>query len=49
MSFEENRVLYIKVFFWQNDQYKKKNRLAKSNLSCQPKEQGGLGILNLEL
>jgi hypothetical protein len=36
-------------FFWQNDEHKKKYRLAKWNILCQPKEQGGLGIQNLDL
>ena len=36
-------------FFWQTDEYKRKNRLAKWDILCQPKDQGGLGIHNLEL
>ena len=36
-------------FFWQSDEHKKKYRLAKWDILCQPKEQGGLGIHNLEL
>jgi hypothetical protein len=36
-------------FFWQNDEHKKKYRLTKWNILCQPKEQGGLGIQNLDL
>jgi hypothetical protein len=36
-------------FFWQNDEHKKKYSLAKWNILCQPKEQGGLGIQNLDL
>ena len=36
-------------FFWQNDEHKRKYRLAKWNILCQPKEQGGLGIQNLDL
>jgi hypothetical protein len=35
--------------FWQNDEHKKKYRLVKWNILCQPKEQGGLGIQNLDL
>ncbi|WVZ55695.1 hypothetical protein U9M48_006322, partial [Paspalum notatum var. saurae] len=35
-------------FFWQGDNHRKKYRLAKWGLLCLPKEQGGLGILNLE-
>jgi len=36
-------------FFWQTDEYKRKYRLAKWDILCQPKDQGGLGIHNLEL
>jgi hypothetical protein len=36
-------------FFWQNDQHKKKYRLVKWSVVCQPKEQGGLGVTNLEI
>jgi hypothetical protein len=36
-------------FYWQNDQHKRKYRLAKWEILCQPKIQGGLGIQNLEL
>ncbi|WVZ62069.1 hypothetical protein U9M48_011857, partial [Paspalum notatum var. saurae] len=34
-------------FFWQGDKNKKKYRLAKWTFLCQPKDQGGLGILDL--
>jgi len=34
-------------FFWQGDDNKKKYRLIRWSTLCQPKEQGGLGILNL--
>ena len=34
-------------FYWQNGQFKKKYRLAKWNIICQPKEVGGLGVANL--
>jgi hypothetical protein len=34
-------------FFWQGDSHKKKYRLTKWNIVCQPKDQGGLGITNL--
>jgi len=37
------------VFFWQNDQHKKKYRLVRWPIIYQPKEQGGLGIQNLEI
>ena len=36
-------------FYWQNDQHKRKYRLAKWEILCQPKIQGGLGIQNLDL
>ncbi|CAA0807930.1 Unknown protein [Striga hermonthica] len=36
-------------FFWQSDEHKRKYRLAKWDILCQPKEQEGLGIQNLEL
>jgi len=36
-------------FFWQSDEHKRKYRLAKWDILCQQKEQGGLGIHNLEL
>jgi hypothetical protein len=36
-------------FFWQSDNQKKKYRLAKWDIVCQHKDQGGLGILNLEI
>jgi hypothetical protein len=31
------------------DEHKKKYRLAKWGIICRPKDQGGLGVLNLEL
>ncbi|WVZ88215.1 hypothetical protein U9M48_034759 [Paspalum notatum var. saurae] len=34
-------------FFWQGDENKKKYRLAKWTILCKPKDQGGLGILDL--
>ena len=36
-------------FFWQGDSEKKKYRLAKWNIVCRPKDQGGLGIHDLEV
>ncbi|WVZ61813.1 hypothetical protein U9M48_011628 [Paspalum notatum var. saurae] len=36
-------------FFWQNDQHKKKYHLIKWDQVRQPKEQGGLGIIDLEV
>jgi hypothetical protein len=40
---------YRSKFFWQGDNHKKKYRLAKWGIICRPKDQGGLGVLNLEL
>jgi hypothetical protein len=36
-------------FFWQSGDHKKKYRLTKWNVVCTPKDQGGLGVLNLEV
>ena len=36
-------------FYWQNDQHKRKYRLVKWKIMCQPRDQGGLGIQNLEI
>jgi hypothetical protein len=36
-------------FFWQRDGHKRKYRLAKWNIICRPKDQGGLGIEVLDL
>jgi hypothetical protein len=36
-------------FFWQGDGEKKKYRLAKWSVVCRPKDQGGLGIHDLEI
>jgi hypothetical protein len=36
-------------FFWQGGNHKKKYRLAKWDVLCQPKDQGGLGIQNIEV
>jgi hypothetical protein len=40
---------YRSRFFWQNDSQKKKYRLTKWSIICQPKDQGGLGVQNIEL
>jgi hypothetical protein len=40
---------YRSRFFWQSDNQKKKYRLIKWNIICQPKDQGGLGIQNIEI
>ena len=36
-------------FFWQSDDLKRKYRLTKWDVICRPKDQGGLGIENLEV
>ncbi|WVZ50961.1 hypothetical protein U9M48_002159, partial [Paspalum notatum var. saurae] len=36
-------------FFWQGSSNKHKYRLAKWDIMCRPKDQGGLGIINLQL
>jgi hypothetical protein len=40
---------YRSRFFWQGNDHKKKYRLAKWHIICRPKEQGGLGILDLDI
>src|SRR3989337_3230430 len=40
---------YRSRFFWQSDEAKKKYRLARWDIICRPKDQGGLGIENLEI
>jgi hypothetical protein len=37
---------YRSRFYWQGDTYKKKYRLAKWDILCRPKDQGGLGIID---
>jgi len=39
---------YRSRFFWQGDGHKKKYRLTKWNVVCRPKDQGGLGFIDLE-
>jgi hypothetical protein len=36
-------------FFWQHGSQKKRYRLTKWSIMCQPRDQGGLGIQNLEI
>jgi hypothetical protein len=40
---------YRSRFYWQNDQHKKKYAPVKWDIICQPKQQRGLGIIDLEL
>jgi hypothetical protein len=40
---------YRSRFFWQGDNEKKKYRLAKWSVVCSPKDQGGLGVHDLEV
>jgi hypothetical protein len=40
---------YRSRFNWQSDQHKKKYRLTRWNIICQPKDQGGLGIHNIDV
>jgi hypothetical protein len=37
------------MFFWQGTNDKKKYRLAKWDILCRPKDQGGLGIIDLKI
>ena len=36
-------------FFWQSKNHKKKYRLDRWDILCQPKDQGGLGIQNIDV
>jgi hypothetical protein len=40
---------YFRFRFWQSDENKRKYRLTKWSILCQPKDQSGLEIHNLEL
>ena len=40
---------FRRCFFWQSDQLKRKYHLAKWNIICRPKDQGGLGVELLEI
>ena len=40
---------YRSRFFWQGDGHKRKYRLSKWDILCRPKEQGGLGIMDLKV
>jgi hypothetical protein len=53
LSFFEKMILhkldfYTFKFFWQGDKHKK-YRLVKWSIICGPKDQGGLGVQDLEL
>jgi hypothetical protein len=39
---------YRSIFYWQIEEHKK-YRLTKWNIICQPKDQGGLGIQNIDI
>ncbi|KAK1614005.1 hypothetical protein QYE76_019522 [Lolium multiflorum] len=39
---------YRSRFFWQGDSEKKKYRLVKWSIVCSPKDQGGLGVHDVE-
>lgn len=36
-------------FYWQGDESKRKYRLTKWDIICQPKDQGGVGIHDLNI
>jgi hypothetical protein len=38
---------FISQFFWQSDGHKKEYRLMKWNITCRPKDQGGLEVEGL--
>uniref|UniRef100_A0A8I6WF16 Reverse transcriptase zinc-binding domain-containing protein n=1 Tax=Hordeum vulgare subsp. vulgare TaxID=112509 RepID=A0A8I6WF16_HORVV len=40
---------YRSRFFWQSDEDRKKYRLTRWDIICRPKDQGGVGIGNLEV
>jgi hypothetical protein len=40
---------YHSRFFWQGDSEKKKYRLVKWSVVCRPKDQGGLGVHDLQV
>jgi hypothetical protein len=44
---DRNWMLFNLDFFWQEGFHKKKYRLVKWKIICQPKELGGLGVANL--
>ena len=40
---------YRSRFFWQGNEHKTKCRLTRWNIICRSKDQGGLGVHNLEI
>jgi hypothetical protein len=40
---------FLSRFYWQSDEQKKKYRLVKWSILCQPKDQGGPGIHDLHI
>jgi hypothetical protein len=40
---------YRSRFFWQGDSEKRKYRLVKWSVVCRPKDQGGLGVHDLQV
>lgn len=40
---------YRSRFFWHSDEVKRKYKLIRWDIICRPKDQGGLGIENLEV
>jgi hypothetical protein len=40
---------YRSMFYWQSDQHKKKYKLVRWNIICQPREQGSLDIHNIDV
>ncbi|WVZ64895.1 hypothetical protein U9M48_014345 [Paspalum notatum var. saurae] len=47
--FEIPREYFRSRFFWQYDNHKKKYRLISWPILCHPKEQGGLGVQNIDI
>jgi hypothetical protein len=39
---------FLSRFFWQQDNHKKKYRLAKWDVLYQPRDQGGMRIMNID-
>ena len=45
----QRRDYFRSRFFWQGDSENKKYRLTKWNVVCRPKDQGGLGVQDLQV